>query len=92
MEIFVFWFLFSLLAAYVAGNKGRSAFGFFLLSLILSPLIGLIFAVLCSDLNYKQRVTPDTHERCPDCAELILKEAMVCKHCGKKFNSTVYID
>lgn len=23
--------------------------------------------------------------RCPDCKELILKEAIVCKHCGRKF-------
>lgn len=26
--------------------------------------------------------TPDTHVKCPDCAELVLKEARVCKHCG----------
>lgn len=25
-----------------------------------------------------------THRKCPDCAELILKEARVCKHCGCK--------
>ncbi len=25
---------------------------------------------------------PDTHFRCPDCKELILKEANICKHCG----------
>lgn len=30
------------------------------------------------------QVTPDTHIRCPDCKELILKEARVCKHCGCK--------
>lgn len=28
--------------------------------------------------------TPDTHVRCPDCAELIRREARVCKHCGCK--------
>lgn len=26
--------------------------------------------------------TPETHVKCPDCAELIMKEARVCKHCG----------
>jgi len=26
--------------------------------------------------------TPDTHVKCPDCAELIRREARVCKHCG----------
>lgn len=28
--------------------------------------------------------TPDTHIRCPDCKELIFKDARVCKHCGCK--------
>jgi len=26
--------------------------------------------------------TPETHVRCPDCRELIRKDAKVCKHCG----------
>ena len=26
-------------------------------------------------------VSPDTHVRCPDCKELVRKEARVCKHC-----------
>lgn len=26
--------------------------------------------------------TPETHVRCPDCRELILKDARKCKHCG----------
>lgn len=28
--------------------------------------------------------TPETHVKCPDCRELILKDAHVCKHCGCK--------
>ena len=34
------------MAAYVASNKGRSGFGWFMLSLILSPLIGFIGALI----------------------------------------------
>lgn len=26
--------------------------------------------------------TPETHVRCPDCRELVLRDARVCKHCG----------
>ena len=29
-------------------------------------------------------VTRQTHVRCPDCAELVLREAKICKHCGCK--------
>ena len=28
--------------------------------------------------------TPETHVRCPDCRELVRKDANVCKHCGCK--------
>lgn len=28
--------------------------------------------------------SPETHVRCPDCAELVLRQAKVCKHCGCK--------
>ena len=27
-------------------------------------------------------VSPDTHVKCPDCRELVLKDARKCKHCG----------
>lgn len=30
------------------------------------------------------RPTPKTHVKCPDCAELVKREARVCKHCGSK--------
>lgn len=28
--------------------------------------------------------SPDTHVKCPDCAELVKREARVCRHCGCK--------
>lgn len=27
-------------------------------------------------------ISPDTHVKCPDCRELVLKDARKCKHCG----------
>lgn len=27
-------------------------------------------------------VSPETHVKCPDCRELVLKDARKCKHCG----------
>lgn len=29
-----------------------------------------------------ERARPDTHVRCPDCRELVRKDATKCKHCG----------
>lgn len=39
---FAFWALFCIGVAYLADKKGRSAIGFFLLSLFFSPIIGLL--------------------------------------------------
>lgn len=31
--------------------------------------------------NY-EKITPNTHVRCPDCKEPVRKDATKCKHCG----------
>jgi hypothetical protein len=84
MEIFLVWFGLSCIAGYVGGNKGHSGFAFFLLSLIFSPLIGLTSALVAKDLTKEPAPSEKTHLKCPDCAELVLKEAKVCKHCHAK--------
>ena len=47
----------------------------------------LIYAAVGSKKRDPNAPRPDTHVRCPDCKELILKEAKVCKHCGCKLVS-----
>jgi Na+/H+-dicarboxylate symporter len=42
IAIILFWVLLSILAGAGARNKGHSFVGYFLLSLVLSPLVGLI--------------------------------------------------
>ena len=34
--------------------------------------------------NKSSTPTPETHVKCPDCRELVLKDARVCKHCHCK--------
>ena len=46
MELLVFWLLLSAAIGAAAASKGRSGIGFFLLSLILSPLIGGFIALI----------------------------------------------
>ncbi len=83
MELFVIWLGGSFLAGWIAGNKGRSGAGFFFLSILLSPLIGLIAAIAAPSL-IKDPESPGikTHRRCPECKELIRKDATKCKHCA----------
>lgn len=90
MEVFVLWLALSIAVAVHASKRGRSGFGWFLFSVILSPLIGFVFLMLVPKVGTAslpldelgQPITPETHVRCPDCRELVRKDARKCKHCG----------
>lgn len=83
MELFVFWILLSIIVGVAASSRGRSGFGWFLLSLFLTPVLMLILVLVLPRRGLSADApSPDTHIKCPDCAELIKKEARVCKHCG----------
>lgn len=62
----------------VAGQKNRDRLWWFVLTLI-CPLLFLL--VLClPKVVYSQ---PVAKKKCPHCAEDILADAKVCKHCGR---------
>lgn len=84
MGYVITWLFLAAMVAALAGSRGRSAFGHFLLSLLLSPFVGLIIVlVLPARGQYtEQAVTADTHTRCPECREVVRKDARKCKHCG----------
>ena len=88
MEIAVFWFAGAFVVGIIASSKGRSGLGYFLLSIVLSPVLAGILAIALPSLNGPQTVvavdaaTPDTHVKCPDCRELVIRDARKCKHCG----------
>ena len=90
MEIFIGWMIFAIVVGVAASSRGRSGFGWFLLSLILSPLVGIILvlvlpkkgdAAMATD-EIGGRISESTHVRCPDCRELVRRDARKCKHCG----------
>jgi phosphotransferase system glucose/maltose/N-acetylglucosamine-specific IIC component len=85
MEIVGFWIAFAVIVGIAASRRGRSGLGWFLLALVISPVIaGLLVLVLPSKAVDPNAPSPETHVKCPDCRELVLKDAKVCKHCGCK--------
>ena len=85
MEFFVIWFVFAVATGIVASSKGRSGFGWFILGCLFSLIALILVAVLPSQKTSPRdpnAPSPDTHVRCPDCRELVYKDARKCKHCG----------
>lgn len=83
MEIAFLWIALSIACAFLAARRGRSVFGWFLISIFFTPLVGFVFLlVLPSKAIAPGHPTPETHVKCPECRELVLRDARKCKHCG----------
>lgn len=90
MEILLGWLFLSVVVAVLASGRGRSGLGWFLISAILSPLIAAVAVLVlpkkgdaAAPLDELGRpITAETHVRCPDCKELVRREASKCKHCA----------
>ena len=99
MELIILWILFCILIGFMANLKGRSGYGFFLLSLFLSPLIGLIIVLIIMPDRHNipnvpappklSGLQPQTLKKCPLCAEYIKEEAIVCRFCGRDVPKTI---
>lgn len=86
MELFLFWLALSVIVGVAASNRARSGFLWWLLALVISPILaGLLLLAVGrgkSSATGEAAATPDTHVRCPDCRELVRRDARRCKHCG----------
>lgn len=80
MTYIVVWVLFGIAAAMFAGFNGRSVAGWFFLGCLFGPF-ALLFALILG------RPEEEGVRKCPFCAELVKKEAVVCKHCGNDLPS-----
>ena len=91
MEYLSFWIGLSILAGYIASQKGRSGFGFFLLALLLSPLIGVLAAIFAGPnqaVLEEQSLRDGSGQRCPACAEVVRAQATRCRYCGADLSTS----
>ena len=72
----------ALIPAFIASSKGRSfglwyIYGFFIF------IVAFIHSLCISKNDNGILAQNDSLKKCPYCAELIKKEAIVCRYCGR---------
>ncbi len=84
ITLIIVWLLLCALVGKVGEGRGHSLASGFLVSLFLSPLVGLLFVLVFSGdpkAKRKAALASGQLQVCPFCAEMIQRAAVVCPHC-----------
>ena len=74
------YILFAIIIGIAARGRGRSGIAWFLIALVISPLLALLLLVLLPVIVH----LPPT-KICPRCAETVMQEAKICHFCSFDF-------
>lgn len=86
MEFVVLWIICGGVAAFVASARGGNGGLGFVAGVLLGPLgIVLAFFMGSEAGRVASQVSSGQAKRCPMCAEAVLVDAVICKHCGHDF-------
>ena len=82
MQVLILWVVFTLVGALIGQQKGRTGFGA-CMGFLLGPIGWLIVALMSpNEQELKRRNPGPKQKKCPECAELVMADAKVCRYCG----------
>ncbi len=95
MRLVLIWFFLSLIVAVIANEKGRSAWRFFWLAMLLSPPLGFLIALLtppAPKIQEARGLKSGALKKCLFCFAIGQAQDSVCRSCHKPWPDIIDVE